>query len=147
MAEVRIAVAGAGLIGRTHIRVLRSGSPAYTLAGVADPAPAAAEDARRLGYAHFASLEQLLDRTRPDGVVIAVPNQLHVSAGLACIERRIPKSTHAVLYALDARTGRELWSSGKQIASWNHFTGISLANGAVYINDWSGTLYRFGLEK
>jgi hypothetical protein len=63
------------------------------------------------------------------------------------IERRIPKSTHAVLYALDAQTGKELWSSGKQITSWNHFSGISLANGAVYINDWSGALYRFGLEK
>lgn len=62
------------------------------------------------------------------------------------IERRIPKSTHAILYVLDAQTGEELWSSGKQIESWNHFTGISLANGAVYINDWSGTLYRFGLE-
>jgi hypothetical protein len=63
------------------------------------------------------------------------------------IERRIPKSTHAVLYALDAQTGKELWNSGKQIASWNHFSGISLANGQVYINTWDGMLYCFGLEK
>jgi len=42
MAQVRIAVIGAGLIGRTHVAVLRAGNPDYTLAGVADPSPAAA---------------------------------------------------------------------------------------------------------
>jgi outer membrane protein assembly factor BamB len=63
------------------------------------------------------------------------------------LERRVPKSTHAVLYVLDAQTGEELWSSGKQIVSFNHFSGISLANGAVYINTWDGMLYRFGLEQ
>ena len=63
------------------------------------------------------------------------------------MERRVALSTHAVLYALDARTGKELWSSGDQIASWNHFSGISLANGQVYINDYQGNLYCFGLKK
>lgn len=61
------------------------------------------------------------------------------------MERRVEKSTHAVLYVLDAQTGKELWSSGKQIATWNHFTGLALANGAVYINTYDGTLYRFGI--
>src|SRR4051794_6198282 len=63
------------------------------------------------------------------------------------MERRAALSTHAVLYALDARTGKELWSSGDQIASWNHFSGISLANGQVYINDYEGHVYCFGLKK
>jgi hypothetical protein len=63
------------------------------------------------------------------------------------MERRAALSTHAVLYALDTRTGKELWSSGDQIASWNHFSGISLANGQVYINDYQGNLYCFGLKK
>ena len=36
-------------------------------------------------------------------------------------ERRIPNSRHATLYALDGQTGKELWSSGNQITSWNHF--------------------------
>ncbi len=44
--------------------------------------------------------------------------------------RRIPLSKHAVLYALDAQTGRELYSSGTQITSFNHFSGLSVANGA-----------------
>ena len=63
------------------------------------------------------------------------------------MERRVALSTHAILYALDARTGKELWSSGDQIGSWNHFSGISLANGQVYINDYQGNLYCFGLKK
>jgi outer membrane protein assembly factor BamB len=57
---------------------------------------------------------------------------------------RIQESTHAVLYALDARTGRELWSSGDQITSWNHFSGLSVANGRVYIGTFDGMLYCFG---
>jgi hypothetical protein len=62
-------------------------------------------------------------------------------------KRRIPRSTHAVLYALDAETGKELWSSGDQIASWNHFSGISVANGRVYIPTFDGILYCFGMRK
>jgi outer membrane protein assembly factor BamB len=57
---------------------------------------------------------------------------------------RIQESTHAVLYALDARTGKELWSSGDQITSWNHFSGLSVANGRVYIGTFDGMLYCFG---
>jgi len=62
-------------------------------------------------------------------------------------ERRIPGSTHAVLYALDAETGKELWSSGNQIASWNHWSGLSVANGRVYIATFDSVLYCFGIRK
>jgi predicted dehydrogenase len=86
---VRIAVIGAGLIGRKHIEVLRNGGAAYALAGVCDPSPAAAAEAATLGYAIHATIEELLDREKPEAAVIAVPNQLHKSASLACIERGI----------------------------------------------------------
>jgi outer membrane protein assembly factor BamB len=62
-------------------------------------------------------------------------------------ERRIPGSTHAVLYALDAQTGKELWSSGDEIKSWNHWSGLSLANGRVYIATFDGNLYCYGIKK
>jgi hypothetical protein len=54
-------------------------------------------------------------------------------------------SKHAVFYALDALTGRELYASGTQIKSWNHFSGLSVANGRVYIGTFDGMLYCFGL--
>jgi outer membrane protein assembly factor BamB len=60
---------------------------------------------------------------------------------------RIKGSTNAVLYALDAQTGKELWNSGDQIKSWNHWSGISVANGRVYIATFDGMLYSFGLQK
>ena len=60
---------------------------------------------------------------------------------------RIARSTHAVLYALDARTGAELWSSGDTITSFNHFSSLSIANGRVYIGTYDGKLYAFGLGR
>ena len=60
---------------------------------------------------------------------------------------RIARSTHAILYALDARTGAELWSSGDAITSFNHFSSLSIANGRVYIGTYDGKLYAFGIER
>jgi predicted dehydrogenase len=89
MAPVRIAVVGAGLIGRTHIAVLRGGHAAFALAGVCDPSPHAAAEARAAGYPFYTGIEEMLDKAKPDGAVIAVPNQMHVSAGLACVARGV----------------------------------------------------------
>jgi hypothetical protein len=59
---------------------------------------------------------------------------------------RIQESTHAVVYALDGQTGAELWSSGDQIKSWNHFSGLTVANGRLYIGTFDGILYCFGVQ-
>ena len=61
--------------------------------------------------------------------------------------RRIPGSRRAVLYALDGLTGKELWSSGTQIESWNHFSGLTVANGRAYIATFDGVLYCFGVKR
>jgi predicted dehydrogenase len=90
MPQLRIAVIGAGLIGRTHIGVLRTDDPDYTLAAVADPSPAAKEEARALGYPIYGDVDEMLERAKPDGAIIAVPNQMHVAMGLKCIERKVP---------------------------------------------------------
>jgi outer membrane protein assembly factor BamB len=88
-----------------------------------------------------------------NGVVFAYGNgedtdQAYSDVGLDDVAtRRIPGSTHAVLYALDAETGKELWSSGDQITSWNHWSGLSLANGRVYIATFDSNLYCFGIRK
>ncbi len=58
---------------------------------------------------------------------------------------RAEKGTFATIYALDAQTGKELWSSGNQMHQWNHFSGITIANGKVYLGTYDGTLYCFGL--
>ena len=37
-------------------------------------------------------------------------------------------------------------SSGEQITSFNHFSGLTVANGRVYIRTYDGTLDCFGLD-
>jgi outer membrane protein assembly factor BamB len=59
---------------------------------------------------------------------------------------RAEKGTHATIYILDALTGKELWSSGTQMHQWNHFSGITVANGRIYLGTYDGTLYCFGLS-
>lgn len=81
MAKTRIAVAGAGLIGRAHIAALKA-SAACELAGVVDPSPAVQAD--------FSTLDQLLSKGRPDGVIIATPNRLHLPQALECIDAGVP---------------------------------------------------------
>jgi hypothetical protein len=72
--------------------------------------------------------------------------QAYADRGLADLSPlRIKASGHAVLYALDAQTGRELYSSGDQITSFAHFSGLSVANGRVYIATHDSVLYCFGL--
>jgi len=88
MKKVKIAVAGAGLAGRQHITAIAQ-IEEVALAAVADP------DARAFaglddGVPRYASLDEMLDAARPDGVIIATPNHLHVAHGLACVEAGVP---------------------------------------------------------
>jgi len=66
--------------------------------------------------------------------------------GLYSYEQRIKKSIPAKLYALDAKTGKELYSSGDQISSFLHQAGIAVAGGRVIFGTFDGTIYCFGLE-
>jgi outer membrane protein assembly factor BamB len=59
---------------------------------------------------------------------------------------RLRGSTHAVLYALDSDTGKELFCSGDTISSFTHFGGIALSNGRVFVSTYDGTVYAFGLK-
>src|SRR4051794_18484037 len=86
---VRIAVAGAGLIGQAHIkRILEE--PQAELAAIIDPSPKAKEQAQALGVPCLAGLEEGLQAAKPDGVVIATPNQLHVPNGLTAVKAGVP---------------------------------------------------------
>lgn len=54
--------------------------------------------------------------------------------------------THpAVLKALDARTGQELFNSGTAMTAWVHFSALAIADGRVYAVDHDSNLYSFGL--
>lgn len=88
-APFRIAVAGAGAIGRVHIDLIEA-DRRCCLAAIADPSSAAAAKAAQLGVPHFGDLERMLEVAEPHGVIIATPNASHVDNALLCIARGIP---------------------------------------------------------
>jgi predicted dehydrogenase len=87
--RTRIAVAGAGYIGLAHIAALQASSTC-SLAAIIDPSPAAKKAAAGAGVPLFSSIDELLRKDRPDGIVLATPNQLHVPQALQCLEARLP---------------------------------------------------------
>jgi outer membrane protein assembly factor BamB len=52
--------------------------------------------------------------------------------------------SHGVLYAFDGATGKELYSSGELLDSWDHNGGMAVANGRIYVSTWDARLYSFG---
>jgi len=89
MGMIRIAVVGAGLIGREHMRVIQDQSQ-LQLVAVVDPAPQARPVAEQARVPLLASLEELLQKKMADAVVLASPNALHVPQALQCIEAGLP---------------------------------------------------------
>lgn len=89
MSEVRIAVVGAGVIGKAHAEVIRAGEVA-TLAAVVDPTAAGKELAERHGAPWFADHDALLATDKVDAAIVATPNQTHLPVALGFIARGVP---------------------------------------------------------
>lgn len=73
MTKLRIAVVGAGVIGRTHIQTLQQTAD-LVLSAVIDPA---IPEGSLAGAPVSVTLEDALGRCAIDGVIIAAPNDLH----------------------------------------------------------------------
>ncbi len=102
--KTRIAVAGAGLIGKRHID-LASKSQRAQLSAIIDPAPAAAEIAQSYNVPLYASLTDLLEKDRPDGIVLATPNRMHFDQAMQCIAAGLPALVEKpVAHSLEAGT-------------------------------------------
>jgi predicted dehydrogenase len=84
----RLGIVGAGYIGQAHLHVAQQNATCK-VAAVVDPSPAAAAVAAQAGVPVYASIAELLANDRPDGVIIATPNALHVAQALQCMEAGI----------------------------------------------------------
>jgi len=88
MKPLRIAVMGAGLIGRRHIETILAMPEAAELVAVADPiADPGRFDLK--GAAWFTGEREMLDQVKPEAVIIATPNGLHLDHGELCCARGI----------------------------------------------------------
>ena len=88
-APVRLSVMGAGLIGKRHIEHILA-RPEAILSSIVDPAPAVRDLAVSLGVNWFPSFQDMLPEDRPEGVIVATPNQMHLANGIDCIAAGIP---------------------------------------------------------
>jgi myo-inositol 2-dehydrogenase / D-chiro-inositol 1-dehydrogenase len=86
--EFRLGLAGAGRMGRTHLRAL-NGSDLVTVAAIAEPSAPSREAVAGLGVPVHGSVAALVDREALDGVLICAPTDAHaeviaevVAAGL-----------------------------------------------------------------
>lgn len=89
--RTRILVAGAGLFGREHLRLL-SGRDDVEVVGVADVNAAGAEAAAgRFGAGAFdTDATGLIDRLKPDGVIVATPAETHLPLATHALRAGIP---------------------------------------------------------
>jgi outer membrane protein assembly factor BamB len=62
----------------------------------------------------------------------------------AAAAQRAQRSSRAVIYALDAMTGKELWNSGTTITSFTRGAALSGGVGQIYLGTYDGTIYAFG---
>lgn len=85
---VRIAVAGAGAMGRNHIRFVVE-EPACELVAIADAFEGARATADEAGVPFFTDPAQMMDEVKPDGIIIATPNGLHLSVAREAVNRGI----------------------------------------------------------
>ena len=88
--KLHIAVAGAGLFGREHLRIL-SGLENVTIVGIAEPNSVAARIAgERFGIAVDFDAVAMMERLKPDGIVIASSGATHLPLASAALARNIP---------------------------------------------------------
>ena len=83
---IRLALIGAGVMGRHHLAVARE-LPDFEIVAVADPSAAAREQyGEQGGLELFADHRRMLEKAKPDAVVVATPNRYHVPATLDCLD-------------------------------------------------------------
>ena len=112
---LRIAVAGAGSIGRRHIELIAA-EPACTLAAIVDPSAAVETTAATERAPLYPSLAGMLRAARVDGVILATPNALHVPQALECIAAGVPVLVEKPL-ADTVQAGRALHDAAERAHS------------------------------
>jgi outer membrane protein assembly factor BamB len=86
------------------------------------------------------------EMSSPQAPVIASGVVFALSAGeFTGADRRPKNGTRATLYAFDAATGKELYSSRNLVTGPASLAGLTVANGRVYFGTLDGTFYAFGM--
>jgi len=88
-APTRLIIAGIGLVGERHAEAIHH-LKKVELAGIVDPSDAGRRYAADRDLPWFGSLSEMFANEKPDGVLLATPNPLHVEQGLECVAEGCP---------------------------------------------------------
>lgn len=88
MSPVKLAVVGLGLMGSRHVEIVQSFDECE-LVGVCDLDPDLRSIADRHGVPFFQDIDEMLDRTQPDGAILATQSAAHVETFEACARRGV----------------------------------------------------------
>ncbi|RUM24191.1 gfo/Idh/MocA family oxidoreductase [Rhizobium vallis] len=118
--RVKLAVLGAGLIGKRHVKHVMK-EPAAELMAVVDPSPVGQAIASEAGVRWFPSFADMTMSERPDGVIIATPNQVHVQNGLEAVAAGVP--------ALVEKPIADDIAAGEKLVQMAEAKGVALLTG------------------
>jgi hypothetical protein len=76
----------------------------------------------------------------------AKPGDPRMPYDVSAVLRSTPVS-NMTLYAYDAESGKQLWSSGKALTDWVHFSEPVVALGKIFVETHDGHVVAFGLKK
>ena len=85
---VRLAVIGAGLIGKKHAALIKD-LPEACLVAISDVDTAVRRYSEELGVAFFEDYSDMLCAVSPDGVIVATPTESHATVGMACARQGV----------------------------------------------------------
>jgi outer membrane protein assembly factor BamB len=83
----------------------------------------------------------------PGGAPQAGPGRGGAEAALLSAKFRATPVSNLVLYAFDAETGKQLYSSEKIVTNWVHYSEPVVALGKVFVVTWDAHVYAFGLKQ
>ena len=86
---LNISIVGLGLMGQQHLKAIEK-HPSCSVASIIDNSKSAIKLAEASGHQHFIDLETAIDKTKPDGIIVATPNARHFNDGLVGLRAGIP---------------------------------------------------------
>lgn len=87
MDKTRLALVGAGMIGKRHLRAIREVDEAELVALV-DTQPELVRLAEEWSVPFYSSSKEMLQKIEPDGVIVCTPTEVHLEPVLQSMEAR-----------------------------------------------------------
>ena len=87
--SLRLAIVGAGLVGKRHADAIGQ-LKNVELAAIVDPSDDGQQFAKASGLPLYSDLSEMIAAEKPDGVILSTPTVLHAEQGMACVENNIP---------------------------------------------------------